>query len=118
MKDNMKINIDLNGETYRATNEQMADIKDQRLALREYEGIYQLDDGNYLEAHEWLGAEWDDGDEPLGAIYYSIYSSLSNDAIDIDGGVMGYDLHTTLEDFNEFLASAAQGRIVRKVGTS
>lgn len=110
-----KYNLD--GETYRALNEPLASIRGQRLALQDYEGVYRLDSGNYLEAHEWIAQEWDgEGIEPLGWVYYTIYPTLSDDAIDIDGGVMGYDLHTTLEDFSEFLGSATQGRITRKIG--
>lgn len=30
--------------------------------------------------------------------------------------VMGYDIQTTIADFNEFLAAAAQGQIIRKIG--
>lgn len=114
----MDESINLNGETYNVTDEPMAAIRDRRLAFTDYEGIYRLDNGSYLEAHEWIAQEWDgEGIEPIGWVYYAIYPTLSDDAPEIDGGVMGYNLYTTLNDFSEFLASAGQGRIVSRIGT-
>lgn len=119
----MSKNYNLDGDIYKIVDIPISELEGQKLALMEYEGIYRLDNGFYLKAralryHEWLSQGWGDeeGLEPLGAVYYEIYQSLAADAIDIDGGVMGYDLHSTIADFNLFLGSAAQGQIIRKIG--
>jgi hypothetical protein len=113
----MSKKYNLDGEIYKIVDIPLSELEGQKLALMEYEGIYRLDNGLYLEAHEWLVPYWDDeGPEPLGGVYYDLFTSLSDDAIAIDGGVMGYDLNSTLEDFNEFLAEAGQGQITRKIG--
>ena len=129
-----KYNLD--GDIYRIVDIPISELEGQKLAPMEYEGIYRLDNGLYLKAfrrtplestmlvppmgflHEWLAQDWgdDEGPEPLGAVYYNLYTSLTDDAIDIDGGVMRYDLNSTLEDFNEFLAEAGQGQITHKIG--
>jgi hypothetical protein len=114
----MSKNYNLDGDIYRIVDIPISELEGQKLAPMEYEGIYRLDNGLYLKAFEWLAQEWaeEEGPEPLGGVYYNLYTSLTDDAIDIDGGVMGYDLNSTLEDFNEFLAEAGQGQITRKIG--
>lgn len=119
----MSKNYELDGDICRIVDIPISELEGQKLALMEYEGIYRLDNGHYLKAQEWLSPEWDDEGRPelLGAVYYEavyydIYKILADDAIAIDGGVMGYDLNSTLEDFNEFLAEAGQGQITRKIG--
>lgn len=113
----------LDGDIYEIVDIPISDLEGQKLALMEYEGIYRLDNGHYLKAQEWLSPEWDDEGRPelLGAVYYEavyydIYEILADDAIAIDGGVMGYSSQSTIADFNEFLASANQGQIIRKIG--
>lgn len=114
----MSKNYELDGDIYRIVDIPISEIEGQKLAPMEYEGIYRLDNGLYLKAHEWLAQDWseEEGPEPLGGVYYNLYTSLADDSIDIDGGVMGYDLHDTIGDFNQFLAEAGQGRITRKIG--
>lgn len=111
-----KYNLD--GDIYKIVDIPISEIEAQKLAPMEYEGIYRLDNGLYLKAHEWLAQEWaeEEGPEPLGGVYYDLFTSLSDDAIAVEGGVMGYDLHSTLGDFNQFLAEAGQGQITRKIG--
>lgn len=119
----MSKKYNLDGDIYRIVDIPISELEGQKLAPMEYKGIYRLDNGHYLKAQEWLSPEWDDEGRPelLGAVYYEavyydIYKILADDAIAIDGGVMEYDLNSTLEDFNEFLAEAGQGQITRKIG--
>lgn len=112
-----KKNYEMDGDIYKIVDIPISELEGQFLAPMDYEGIYRLDTGHYLKAQEWLSPDWDDeGPEPLGAVYYDIYTNLADDAIAIDGGVMGYDLHSTIADFNEFLASTNQGQITHKIG--
>lgn len=39
----------------------------------QYQGLYLLENGNILEAHEWMDPQWDVLIEPFGSIYYDIY---------------------------------------------
>jgi hypothetical protein len=114
----MSKKYNLDGDIYKIVDIPISEIEAQKLAPMEYEGIYRLDNGLYLKAHEWLAQEWaeEEGPEPLGGVYYDLFTSLSDDAIAIDGGVMGYDIQTTIADFNEFLATTNQGQIIRKIG--
>ncbi len=113
----MSKKCNLDGDIYEIVDIPISELEGQKLAQMGYEGIYRLDNGNYLKAHEWIAQEWGDEDpEPLGGVYYDIFTSLSDDAIAIDGGVVGYDLHDTMADFNDFLASTNQGQITHKIG--
>jgi hypothetical protein len=49
-----------------------------RTDTENYPGLYILDNGNILEAHEWMDPSWDDLVEPFGSIYYDIYDHSAN----------------------------------------
>ena len=60
-----------------------------------WEGVYRAWYGleqAFIECHEWMGAEWPEGNEPDGAIYYDVYTPCEDGTLGVvDGGVLGYD---------------------------
>lgn len=77
-----------------------------------FEGIYELEDGSIMEAHEWEDSDWDEEpNPPLGAVYYDIYE---NGEV-VDGGVMGYDEGDRIADLDTFMRGSNQPGIARLV---
>lgn len=79
-----------------------------------FTGVYELEDGSIMEAHEWL--DWDEEWEsspnpPIGAVYYDIYE----DGVAVEGGVMGYDKGDKLSDLDGFMRDSSQPGISRMV---
>lgn len=92
----------------------------QRLCIQSYEGVYRLDSGNILEAHECMDPQWaEDEPEPTGAVYYEIYGPSAigeSNPVAIDGGLMGYGEDDTLADLDMFLLRCNQGCIMEMIG--
>ncbi len=82
-----------------------------------FTGIYELEDGSIMEAHEWMDSDWSDYDsEPAGALYYDIYEN----GREVDGGVLGYDPGDTISDLDDFIAGNNGNsikRLIAPVGT-
>lgn len=89
----------------------------ERQLVDGFAGIYELEDGAIMEAHEWFDSDWSDYDEePYGAVYYDIYENGE----EVDGGVLGYDPGDTIQDLDDFIAgNNANGikRLIAKEGT-
>ncbi len=86
-------------------------VEDIDLASQEFPGIYELDDGSLMEAHEWLDPDWEEDEEPLGSVYYAIY----RDYEEVDGGVMGYEEGDKMSDLSYFMGECNQPRIKRLI---
>lgn len=112
--------IHLGGDTYRSCCKPYKSIAGCNMRQM-FEGIYTLDSGNILEAHEWMNPDWGDcnGNDPFGAVYYDIFELSAigeEDPIPLDGGVMGYEEDNTLSEFNDWLRWCGQGSILNKIG--
>lgn len=77
-----------------------------------FTGIYELEDGAIMEAHEWEDSDWSDYDtEPYGAVYYDIYEHGE----EVDGGVLGYEPGDTISDLDDFIAGNNGNSIKRLI---
>lgn len=76
----------------------------------DWHGLYLMDNGEILMADDSEQFESEDF-FLLGAVYYSIYDETG----EVDGGWFGYDERTMWRDFQDFVASANQGKVGRRV---
>ena len=79
-------------------------------ASYDWHGLYLMDTGEILMADDSEQFESEDF-FLLGAVYYSIYDETG----EVDGGWFGYDERTMWRDFQDFVASANQGKVGRRV---
>lgn len=79
-------------------------------ASYDWHGLYLMDNGEILMADDSEQFESEDF-FLLGAVYYSIYDETG----EVDGGWFGYDERTMWRDFQDFVASANQGKVGRRV---
>ena len=95
-------------------NRNSKSFMNEKMVGGKWEGIYELESGAILEAHEWEDGDWDEYDEderPEGAVYYDIYENGEA----VDGGVCGYSGKDKFSDIARFVKEGNKETIIRKV---
>lgn len=110
----------LAGEPFELCSKPFKALEKQKLHTKKYEGLYQLDNGNLLDCHEWLDPVWANHEKPpYGSIYYDIYDPKAideEDPIPIGGGTIGYAKHKTLRHLEKWIFDCHKGLIIEKIG--